>query len=82
VLATAGGLVFSGQSDGSFDAWDATSGNHLWQYRTGSGCNAAPMTWQIEGKQQVGIACGGSFILARSGMPSTPGGTLFVFELP
>jgi PQQ-dependent dehydrogenase (methanol/ethanol family) len=82
VLATAGGLVFSGQSDGSFDAWDATTGNHLWQYRTGAGCNAAPMTWQIEGKQQVGIACGGSFILARSGMSSTPGGTLFVFELP
>ena len=42
----------------------------------------ATMTWQIEGKQQIGIACGGSFILARSGMPSTPGGTLFVFELP
>ncbi|HKP30763.1 MAG TPA: PQQ-binding-like beta-propeller repeat protein [Gemmatimonadales bacterium] len=82
VLATAGGLVFSGQSDGSFDAWDATTGNHLWQYRTGAGCNAAPMTWQIEGKQQIGIACGGSFILARSGMPSPPGGTLFVFELP
>jgi alcohol dehydrogenase (cytochrome c) len=82
VLATAGGLVFSGQSDGTFDAWDATTGNHLWQYRTGAGCNAAPMTWQIEGKQQVGIACGGSFILARSGMPSPPGGALFVFELP
>lgn len=82
VLATAGGLVFSGQSDGSFDAWDAKGGQHLWQFRTGAGCNAAPMTWQIEGKQHVAIACGGSFILSRSGMPSPAGGTLVVFALP
>ena len=38
---------------GSFDAWDAGDGQHLWQFRTGAGCNAAPMTWQIEGKQHV-----------------------------
>ena len=82
VLTTAGGLLFSGQSDGSFDAWDAKTGNHLWQFRTGAGCNAAPMTWQIEGKQQIGVACGGNFVIARSGMPSPPGGTLLVFELP
>ncbi len=82
VLATAGGLVFSGQSDGSFDAWNAQSGAHLWQFRTGAGCNAAPMTWQIRGKQHVAIACGGSFILARSGMPSPAGGTLVVFAIP
>lgn len=82
VLATAGGLVFSGQSDGSFDAWDARGGEHLWQFRTGAGCNAAPMTYRLRGKQFVAAACGGSFILARSGMPSPPGGTLFVFALP
>lgn len=82
VLATAGGLVFSGQSDGSFDAWEAKDGTHLWQFRTGAGCNAAPMTWQARGKQHVAIACGGSFILARSGMPSPAGGTLMVFALP
>ena len=83
VLVTAGGLVFAGGADGgTFDAWDAKTGQHLWQYRAGAGCNAAPMTYRLNGKQYVAVACGGNFVLRRSGLDSPPGGTLIVFSLP
>ncbi len=77
VLTTAGGLVFAGLSDGSFDAWDAASGEHLWQFDTETGCNAAPMTYELDGRQYVAVACGGN---SRVGSP--PGDALMVFSLP
>ncbi len=82
VLTTAGNLVFAGQSDGSFDAWQAETGQHVWQFRTGAGCNAAPMTYRAGGKQFVVIACGGSFILRRSQIDSPSGDALIAFALP
>ena len=60
VLTTAGGLVFAGQSAASFDAWDARSGKHLWGFDTEAGANAAPATYQIDGRQYVVVAAGGS----------------------
>lgn len=65
VLVTGGGLVFAGQSDASFDAWDARSGEHLWGYETAAGCNAAPITYELDGKQFVAVAAGGSRYVRR-----------------
>jgi alcohol dehydrogenase (cytochrome c) len=59
VLATGGGLVFMGGTTGSFNAYDDKTGEQVWSFRTGAGCNAAPMTYQINGQQYVAIACGG-----------------------
>ena len=77
VLATAGGLIFTGRTSGSFDAYDAKSGDPLWRFRMGAGCNAAPMTYQVAGRQYVAVACGGHGNFETQG-----GDALVAFSLP
>jgi alcohol dehydrogenase (cytochrome c) len=55
---TAGGLVFFGNMEGNFHAVDAKTGQVLWQAKTTSGICAAPMTYEVEGKQYVAIVEG------------------------
>ena len=57
-LTTAGNLVFQGTADGRFIAYNATSGEKLWESPTGSGAVAAASTYMIDGKQYVSIAVG------------------------
>jgi PQQ-dependent dehydrogenase (methanol/ethanol family) len=67
VLSTAGGLVFYGETGGSFAAVDARSGQTLWHLDTGQEWRASPMTYLVNGRQHVAIASGGnilSFVLA------------------
>src|SRR5260370_37948226 len=58
VLSTAGGVVFSGQLTGEFEAFDAASGTKLWQFQTGSGIEGQPVTWQQDGVQHVAVTSG------------------------
>ncbi len=60
-LATAGGLVFTGEGNGLFKAYDAKSGRVLWQFQAGAGCNAPPVTYMLDNKQYIAVACGGNF---------------------
>jgi alcohol dehydrogenase (cytochrome c) len=60
-LSTAGGLTFTGEGNGNFNAYDSKSGKLLWQYHAGAGCNSAPMTYEFGGEQFVAVACGGNF---------------------
>jgi PQQ-dependent dehydrogenase (methanol/ethanol family) len=76
-VATAGGLVFTGEGNGHFDAFDAETGELLWQFNAGAGCNGAPMTYELDGTQYVSIACGGLF---QTGYRR--GDALFTFALP
>ncbi|HYD15493.1 MAG TPA: PQQ-binding-like beta-propeller repeat protein, partial [Hyphomicrobium sp.] len=62
VLATAGGLVFTGQGDGDFSAFDAKTGANLWSFNCGAGVNAPPISYEIDGEQYVAVAAGGSQI--------------------
>jgi len=57
-LATAGGLVFQGTAEGTFNAYDAASGKNLWQFDAGLGIIAAPMSYSVGGKQYVSILVG------------------------
>jgi quinohemoprotein ethanol dehydrogenase len=75
-MATAGGLVFAGEGNGNFNAYDARNGNVLWQFQTGAGVNAPPVTYEIDGEQYVAVASGGNFQL---NFPR--GDTLWVFSL-
>jgi alcohol dehydrogenase (cytochrome c) len=76
-LSTAGGLTFTGEGNGNFNAYDSKSGKQLWQFNGGSGCNSAPMTFEMEGEQYIAVACGGNFQL------SFPlGDAVYVFGLP
>ncbi len=58
VLTTAGGLVFTGLTDGSVIAYDDTTLEPLWKINVGTGFNAPPMTFETGGKQYVAILSG------------------------
>lgn len=58
VLATASGLVFTGDQLGFFMALDQRNGKVLWRYQTGSGINASPITYRVDGRQYLAILSG------------------------
>jgi len=62
MLATAGGLVFTGDGHGYLVALDARTGKPLWHFQTGGNIIAPPITYSLNGKQQVAIAAGTSII--------------------
>ena len=62
-LATAGNLVFTGEGNGWFDAFNAKTGHKLWRYNLGAGVNAPPISYAVDGKQYVAVAAGGNFQL-------------------
>lgn len=82
VLVTAGQVVFAGQSDASFDAWDAETGKHLWGYETRAGCNAAPATYLLDGRQYVVISAGGSRYVRRPRNDPPEADAIIAFALP
>ena len=93
MLATAGGLVFSGgTSDRKMHAFDAETGKLLWEFPTSSGILAPPTTFQIDGKQYLAVHSGwggdstgmqGNMNRAFPGeYPPVPeGGSIWVFAL-
>ena len=77
-LATAGGLVFMGEPNGHFNAYDAATGVVLWSVETGAGVGAPPMSYVVNGRQFVAVATG-----RPAGEPPTrPGGAIRAFALP
>jgi len=60
VLVTGGNLVFAGEFDGNFNAFNATTGERLWHYQMGAGVNASPVTYAVNGRQYVAVAAGGN----------------------
>jgi alcohol dehydrogenase (cytochrome c) len=58
ILTTAADLVFTGGREGYFQALDARTGALLWKASVGGPISAAPVTYQIEGRQYVAIAAG------------------------
>jgi alcohol dehydrogenase (cytochrome c) len=57
-LATAGNLVFNGQIDGTFAAYDGKTMQELWSFNTGTGINAPPISFSVNGKQFVAVLVG------------------------
>jgi len=76
VLSTAGGLVFTGEGSGEFSAFDSATGTKVWGFNCGAGVNAPPISFEIDGKQYVAVAAGGSQIWGFR-----QGGALVVFGL-
>jgi glucose dehydrogenase len=60
ILATAGGLVFTGESNGKFAAYDSSNGKELWSFRAGAGVNAPPSSYVVGNKQYVVVGAGGN----------------------
>jgi alcohol dehydrogenase (cytochrome c) len=93
VLTTAGNLVFAGgTSDRYFRAFDARTGEQLWQFRTNSGVIGVPSTFSIDGVQYVAVQSGWGVDAAsmtrridqaRGTETIVPqGGVIWVFALP
>jgi glucose dehydrogenase len=60
ILATAGGLVFTGEANGQFKAYDAETGATLWTFQAGAGVNAPPSSYTVDGKQFIVVGAGGN----------------------
>jgi PQQ-dependent dehydrogenase (methanol/ethanol family) len=60
ILATAGGLVFTGEGNGKFNAYDAKTGATLWSFQAGAGVNAPPSSYTVDGEQYIVVAAGGN----------------------
>ena len=84
-LATAGGVVFSGNQQGYALALDDTTGKVLWKFQTGSTVRSQPITYTVDGRQYVAIGSGGGGLavtLVGEVPRRTLGSTLVVFALP
>jgi alcohol dehydrogenase (cytochrome c) len=88
-LSTGGGLVFWGDLHGFFHAYDAKGGKELWKLQLGSGIDAAPISYSVNGKQYVAVVAGRIVSLAaflgdvgkKIVAASPEGGTVYVFAV-
>lgn len=60
ILATGGGLVFTGEGNGLFKAYNSTSGELMWQDKAKAGVNAPPSSYNVDGDQYIVVAAGGN----------------------
>ena len=85
LVATGGGLVFGGDVNGRFRAFDQETGEVLWEISLGSPVVGYPISYAVDGRQHVavstGVGAGANLRLTPELRPSS-GSTLFVFALP
>ncbi|HKY81639.1 MAG TPA: PQQ-binding-like beta-propeller repeat protein [Sphingobium sp.] len=87
LVATGGGLLFGGDANGRFRAYDQSDGKILWEVNLGSAVTGYPVTYAVEGRQFVAVSTGMSPLLGGMGL-MTPelrmgaANNLFVFVLP
>jgi alcohol dehydrogenase (cytochrome c) len=84
MLATDGGLLFTGRLNGEFIALDQDTGNVLWKFKTSSGINSPAITYTHNGRQYVTVLSGIGGVLNRVMKVAdvTPlGGSVWTFAL-
>jgi len=83
MLATGGGVLFTGKLTGEFVALDEDTGKTLWQFQTGSSINSTAITYTHKGRQYVTIASGlGGTLATRYAAGKMPtGGSVWTFAL-
>ena len=87
LVATGGGLIFGGDANGHFRAFDQNTGSVLWDVNLGSPVTGYPITYGVGGKQYVAVSTGNSLVssglnrLAPELHPSNAS-NVFVFALP
>ena len=87
LVTTGGGLVFGGDDNGRFRAFDDKTGKVLWETNLGSPVSGFPITFAAGGKQYVAVTTGPSLV-STSALGLTPelkpgnGANIFVFALP
>jgi alcohol dehydrogenase (cytochrome c) len=85
-LATAGNLVFWGDLDQTFRAFDAETGEILWQTRLGGPIQNSTITYAVDGRQYVAVMSGLGLmtqgLFGRSGIDPERNSGIYVFALP
>lgn len=82
-LSLGTGLVFTGELNGNFDAWDAKAGTVLWHFPTGSTIEAPPSSYTAGGKQYIVVASGQPGNQLVPELPKTNAGSMVsAFALP
>ncbi|GJM35344.1 MAG: hypothetical protein DHS20C18_43450 [Saprospiraceae bacterium] len=66
-LTTAGNLVFQGRSDGVLLAYNAETGEVVWEFNAGLGISAPPITYKLNGRQYISVLVGWGGIYAGVG---------------
>ncbi|MDD9889239.1 MAG: PQQ-binding-like beta-propeller repeat protein [Gammaproteobacteria bacterium] len=87
LIATGGGLLFGGDTNGRFKAYDQTTGEVLWEVNLGSPVTGYPITFSTGGKQYVAVSTGSaattaSFLSITPEYRPTFANNLYVFALP
>jgi alcohol dehydrogenase (cytochrome c) len=87
VLATAGDLIFWGDLDQKFRAFDPETGKILWEQTLGGMIQNSTITYAVNGKQYVAVLTGEGLItnglLQQAGIKPVRGyNALYVFALP
>ncbi len=87
LVATGGGLVFGGDANGRFRAFDHETGEVLWEINLGSPVSGFPVSYAVDGRQYVAVSTGGaattaSFLQLTPELRPSNGNNLFVFALP
>jgi PQQ-dependent dehydrogenase (methanol/ethanol family) len=84
-FTTAGNLVFAGQVNGEYDAFNAATGEKVWSSQLDAGVAAPGMTYSVNGKQYVAIYAGGSafsFEATTTGEKFPHGDSVYAYALP
>ena len=87
LVATGGGLVFGGDVNGRFRAFDHETGEILWEINLGSAVTGFPITFAVDGQQYVAVSTGtagtaAGFLSLTPEVRPSAGNNLFVFALP
>ena len=87
LAATGGGLVFGGDANGRFRAFDQVTGEILWEINLGSPVSGFPISYAVDGRQYIAVSTGGaattaSFLSLTPELQPSNGNNLFVFALP
>ncbi len=83
LVATGGGLVFGGDVNGRFRAFDHETGEILWEINLGSSVSGYPITYAVAGRQYVAVSTGTQrFLDLTPELRPSSGNNLFVFALP
>ena len=82
LVSTGGGLVFGGDGNGRFRAFDQETGEVLWEINLGSPVMGFPITYAVDGRQYVVASTGGGNSGLTPELRPSSGNNLFVFALP
>ena len=87
LVTTGGGLVFGGDVNGRFKAWDQETGEVLWEINLGSAVTSFPISYAVDGRQYIAVGTGTAstasmFSRLTPEIRPSAGNNLFVFALP